>query len=132
MFNEGRVLKTDGKFANVQIFREGACTHDCKNCAGCGPDNKSTIIAINEIEAKPGDFVEIKGDGKIIYRAFLIYFVPILLFFTGYLTGFLLNFSEEIRIGLGILFFILSILLNIFVSRSEKRKGKIPKIIKIL
>lgn len=132
MYNEGRVINTDGKFAKVQIIREGACSHDCKSCAGCGPDNKATIIALNEIDAKPGDFVELKGDGKIIYRAFLIYFLPIILFFMGYILGFLLNLSEIMRILFGVLLFVLSIVINIYISKVDKSKGKVPKIIKIL
>ena len=132
MYNEGKVIQIDGEYASVKIVREGACGHDCKSCAGCGP-GKTTILALNEIHANEGDFVELEGDGKIVYRAFIVYLLPVLMFFIGYSIGwYALKFGDTPCIITGLIFFLGTIIFNILFSKREKEKGKIPKITKIL
>lgn len=132
MYNEGLVVKRDGEFASVKIVREGACGHDCSSCAGCG-NGQTTIIARNEANASIGDFVALEGDGIIVRRAFLVYLLPILVFFAGYAIGYYaLSFTEALCVAVGLVLAAIDVLITMRYSRRQKDAGKIPVITRVL
>lgn len=88
-----RVLKTnDDGTAHVIHIRESACSGDCHKCSGCGAVQQSvSFIARNPIHARPGDLVTVRAEsGPVLLAAAILYMLPVVLFFAGYLAGYLL------------------------------------------
>ena len=83
-----RKINDDGT-AQVVHIRESACSGDCHKCSGCGAVKQAMLIdAFNPIGAQPGDMVEIRSEtGPVLMGAVVLYMVPLLLFFAGYLLG---------------------------------------------
>ena len=75
--------------AEVIHIRQSACSGDCHKCAGCGAAQESLRLkADNPIGAEPGDFVVIESrSGPVLAAAAVLYILPLLLFFGGYLLG---------------------------------------------
>ncbi|MBR2742979.1 MAG: SoxR reducing system RseC family protein [Clostridia bacterium] len=132
LYNEGLVVSLDGDYAGVKIVREGACGHDCSKCVGCG-GGETTIIARNDARASVGDFVALQGDGIIVRRAFVVYMLPILLFFAGYAIGYyLLGFSEGLCAVAGLVLAAVDVLITMRYSKKQKEKGNVPVITHVL
>ena len=83
---------SDGTALVVHI-RQSACSGDCHQCAGCGAAEESlTLNARNHIGAQPGDLVTIRSEsGPVLTAAAVLYVLPLVLFFVGYLLGTLWN-----------------------------------------
>lgn len=79
----------DNGNAQVVHVRQSACSGDCHKCSGCGAVQEAmTLIARNPIGAKPGDMVVIESQtGPVLAAAAMLYVVPLVLFFLGYLIG---------------------------------------------
>ena len=75
--------------AKVIRIRESACSGDCHKCSGCGAVQEAILFeARNPIGASPGDFVTIQGEtGPVLAGAAVLYMLPLLLFFAGYLLA---------------------------------------------
>ena len=85
-----RVRRThDDGTATVTHLRQSACSGDCHKCSGCGAAQETIeLTAINHIGAEPGDFVTIESaTGPVLKAAAMLYVVPMVLFFAGYLAG---------------------------------------------
>lgn len=85
-----RVKKiNDDGTAQVVHIRESACSGDCHKCSGCGAVKQAMLIdAHNPIGAQPGDMVQIRAEtGPVLMGAAVLYMVPLVLFFVGYLLG---------------------------------------------
>lgn len=85
VYNDGTAL--------VVHIRQSACSGDCHQCAGCGAAEESlTLNARNHIGAQPGDLVTIRSEsGPVLTAAAVLYVLPLVLFFVGYLLGTLWN-----------------------------------------
>ncbi len=75
--------------AEVIRVRESACSGDCHKCAGCGAQQQTMLLTVqNAIGAKAGDLVIIESDtGPVLKAAAMLYVLPLVLFLTGYLLG---------------------------------------------
>ena len=75
--------------AQVLHLRQSACSGDCHKCAGCGAQQETLLFtAKNPIGAKPGDTVTVRGDsGPVLAAAAVMYMLPLVLFFLGYILG---------------------------------------------
>jgi len=85
-----RVLKTqDNGTAQVVHVRQSACSGDCHKCSGCGAAKETMILtANNPIGAGTGDAVVIRAEsGPVLAAAAVLYLLPMVLFFLGYLIG---------------------------------------------
>jgi len=84
-------IRDDGT-AQVIRVRESACSGDCHKCSGCGAAQQTMIFeAVNAIGAKPGELVTVEAkSGPVLAAAAVLYVVPMVLFFLGYLLGALL------------------------------------------
>ena len=85
-----KVLTTnDDGTAQVILIRESACSGDCHKCSGCGAAQQTLIFgARNAIGARPGDMVVVESkSGPVLAAAAMLYMVPLVLFFLGYLLG---------------------------------------------
>ena len=88
-----RILKTneDGT-AQVVHVRESACSGDCHKCSGCGAVQQSMIFtAQNPINAATGELVTVRAEsGPVLLAAAVLYMLPVVLFFLGYLAGYMM------------------------------------------
>ncbi len=77
-----------GAYAVVRVLKKSACGENCAACkGGCMPTERSVRVK-NTANAKKGDKVvlEIK-DTKVLSAAFIVYILPIIVFFIGYFLG---------------------------------------------
>lgn len=130
MNKNGYIEKVSGNIATIRVKRDSACGDNCGNCNGC---NSIVLVeALNKINAKVGDKVEIELDSRtVINTAFIVYIIPIIALIIGYITGSYL-FEEEFKIiSVSFTFFIICILITIAYSCTRKNKIQ-NKIIRIL
>ena len=88
-----RVKYTHGDgTATVAHMRQSACSGDCHKCSGCGAATEQILLkAVNSIGAEAGDFVKIESaSGPVLKAAAMLYMLPLVLFFAGYLVGMML------------------------------------------
>ncbi len=87
MISKGVVTKTYSDKATVVIKRSSACGHDCGECNLCKNPMIETEI-LNPIGAKVGDTVLIEAsNGAVIKNAFLLYILPVIVFFVSYILA---------------------------------------------
>lgn len=117
-----RKLNPDGT-AEVIHIRESACSGECHKCSGCGAAKETLLLtAENPIGAKPGDMVTVTSDsGPVLAGAAVLYMLPMVLFFVGYLIGHL-AWSQGALIGC--LAFVLGIAAAVLYDRKIAKKQK--------
>lgn len=120
------VIRQEGDEVVARFQRPTACHGDCGSCAGgCGAmaaREELIVHARNEIGARPGDQVWIEGETKKVALAiWLVYGLPVVLFFLGYFLGAQLFGSGTLT---GVLGFFLGLGLAVLESFWQKRKGK--------
>lgn len=115
-------LNGDGT-AQVVHIRESACSGDCHKCSGCGAAKEMLLLDVqNPIGARPGDLVVIQSQsGPVLAAAAVLYMVPLVLFFLGYLLGAQLWQKGGL---VGCIAFVLGIVLAGVYDRKVARKQK--------
>ena len=86
---EGIVLSVDGIKSKVRITTAPECT-GCPSKSHChsGDTSSREITVINECGAEISDQVVFESDtGKVIFSAVLIWVMPLLSMFVGYIVG---------------------------------------------
>ena len=83
-----RQLLENGR-AQVIHLRESACSGDCHKCSGCGAAKEAILLEVdNPIGAAVGDMVTVRSDsGPVLRGAAVLYVMPLVLFFLGYILG---------------------------------------------
>lgn len=117
-----RQVHPDGT-ATVIHIRESACSGDCHKCSGCGAAKEAIILeARNPIGAAVGDRVTVESaTGPVLKAAAVLYMLPLVLFFLGYLAGAVL-FAKGALVGC--LAFVLGIALVVLYDRRTGKKGE--------
>ena len=79
----------DDGTAEVFCVRESACSGDCHKCSGCGAVKQTMrFTARNPIGARAGEEVIVESKtGPVMAAAFVLYVLPLVLFFLGYALG---------------------------------------------
>lgn len=119
-----RVKETfDDGTATVIHVRESACSGDCHKCAGCGAAKETILLkAANPIGARCGDLVTLESaTGPVLKAAAVMYMLPVLLFFAGYVAGEALWQRGALA---GCLAFVAAIALAVLYDRRIGRKDK--------
>lgn len=125
MEEEGRVIKTSGNIAKIEISPKSGCSH-CEAKTLCSPSgNKLYIEAINERGAKVGDMVKVEMSPKIaIFSAFLLFVLPIIVLSIGFIV--FLSFDKvgnlSIMGGIGLM-----VIYFLFLKKFDRRIAKIKK-----
>ncbi len=89
----------DKGMAEVAVDRQTACGH-CSGCGECVYGKRILVEAQNTIFAQPGERVVLEGETSVIMKmALLVYFLPVLTLFAGYLVGALLRFGQDMCIA---------------------------------
>ena len=117
-----RVQKINGDgTAQVLHIRQSACSGDCHKCSGCGAAQETLLMtAYNPIGASVGDMVTIESQtGPVLAAAAVLYVLPLVLFFAGYLAGSLLLAKGALC---GCAAFVLGIALSVLYDRQMAKK----------
>ncbi len=119
MNQRGTVLQTKGSRALVAVSRPSACGHSCATCSAHCEAPTHNAWAINTKQAKPGDIVLLACDDKAVLSAALcVYFVPLVMFFAGYIISDSLLKHTASSIIISLFMMVVSfILLRIFDKR---------------
>lgn len=81
----GEVTEVCDGFVKVKIARKSACGGNCGECGGMCRQSEHIIEAVNVINAKKRDIVEIQMPAKrILGAAFLVYIIPLIMLAAGY------------------------------------------------
>ena len=62
--------------AEIIVWRESACGHNCASCGGCASSGKPqvTVVAENQACAQPGDTVLVESESrKVLGLAVVLY-----------------------------------------------------------
>jgi len=80
----GKVISKTGNLAMVEIKESSACAK-CGICA-FGKSGTLTLEAVDNAGASVEDYVEVEITGKdMVMSAFLIFMLPLIIFFSGYM-----------------------------------------------
>lgn len=115
-----KTVNPDGT-AVVLHIRQSACSGDCHKCSGCGAAQEPLLLtAENSIGAKTGDLVIVSSkSGPVLGAAAVLYMLPLVLFFLGYLLGAQLWNRGGLT---GCLAFVLGIVIGIAYDRFVVKK----------
>jgi len=90
--------------ATVSVLRMSACGGRCSECGGACHAKKHSASAHNPLGAKAGERVIISAsDAAVLGSAFLLYGLPLLLFFGGFMVFYTLSNREGLSILLALL-----------------------------
>ncbi len=128
----GKVIKTHGKSADVEIDKKDECSK-CGLCVFPKGASKTVISANNGINAKVGDTVtiETQKEGKFL-SAMLVFLVPLLLIGLAVLINYLFINVEIWMLILSVIFIVLWYTILAIIDKKFKDKGNFsPKIVSI-
>ena len=81
---EGIVIAVEGKVAKVRASQH----NDCDSCGSCAGVGAAVLDVYNPIEAQLGQRVKFElSDEKALTAAFVVYILPLITAFLGYLFG---------------------------------------------
>ena len=127
----GLIRKITNGIAEVEVRRISGCGGGCSSCGG-SCNMPSMVVSIeNSINAKVGDYVEIKAKSKkIIKYALIVYMIPFIMLILGIILG--MNLFQSMNrtnyetygfmvglIFLGVSFFIVRKIDNFIKSKNE-------------
>ncbi|MFT9494612.1 SoxR reducing system RseC family protein [Anaerosolibacter sp.] len=141
MIQTGTVIETiNGNKAKVHMKKHSACG-DCGACQHGKENMELNIVAMNEIGAKPGDFVEVNMETQnVMGAAFIIYVIPLLALVLGIGVGsYVLNtigVQENVEVYAAGIGFVLTAIAYLMIKRVEgtfnKDKKYVPVVTRIL
>ena len=141
MIQTGTVIETiNGNKAKVHMKKHSACG-DCGACQHGKENMELNIVAMNEIGAKPGDFVEVNMETQnVMGAAFIIYVIPLLALVLGIGVGsYVLNtigVQENVEVYAAGIGFVLTVIAYLIIKRFEdtfnKDKKYVPVVTRIL
>lgn len=112
----------------VKVRRASACAsaHNCGSCDHCSMMENAPEIVVEAWDpygAQAGDTVVVESaTTSVLGAAVLLYVVPFLLFFLGYLLGGSMGWSEAGSIALGIGGFAAGLLAAMALDRYRRRR----------
>ena len=112
--------------AEVSVIRGTACGSSCSNCDSCIFNSEIKTAAKNIISAFPGQKVVISTKSSKIYGAlFLVYILPFIMFFIGYIIASSIGLKEGGCILVSFAFFALGAAITVLSQRLKKKKDGI-------
>lgn len=136
----GYIRNTSNGMAEVEVRRISGCGGSCSSCGG-SCDVPSIIVKMeNPLGAKPGDYVEIKGQSNAIIKyALIVYMIPFFMLILGIIMSTILlkssgvNSYELYSFLIGIVFLGVSFLILKRIDNSiKKKKNKVMEMVRIL
>lgn len=129
MKETGVVESVSNGYAVITIVRKSACGDSCKNCSGGCALTKNKITVQNDIGVKCGDRVYVETlSSKVLGAAFIVYILPLILFFVGYFVTDAVTKSNILPVVVGgVLFAVVFLILHV-IDKKNKIEVKISKI----
>ncbi len=127
----GYVRKTSNGMAEVEVRRISGCGGGCSSCGGSCNMPSIVVSMENPINAKVGDYVEIKGKSKkIIKYALIVYMIPFVMLILGIILS--MNLFQSMNIAnyenysfiVGLIFLVFSFFIVRKVDNSIKKKNE--------
>ncbi|KXG74070.1 SoxR reducing system RseC family protein [Thermotalea metallivorans] len=141
MNQTGKVIEVvKNNKARVLMTKHSACG-DCGACQHGKENMQLSIVAMNEVGAKAGDWVEVNMETQnVMGAAFIVYVIPLMAMLLGIGTGSFLLKNMHIEENLeaysaGIGFILMActfFIVKVFEKRFHQDKRYIPTITKIL
>ena len=123
-------------YAEVMVRRASACAsaHKCGTCDHCSMMEQApeiTVVAENTVGAEPGDTITVESaTSSVLGAAVLLYIVPFVLFFAGYLIAGAAGLAEGAALAVGGAGFVVGLLCAVVLDRY--RKNHSPVVFKIV
>lgn len=131
MREEGVVKRELGELCEVVVRRKTACGDNCASCGGVCKMNFQQVTAKNLLGAKAGDSVIIEMESKkVLFSAFLVYILPVLVFALSFYRLEAANFSNTVKTALAGGLTVVAFCITVFYDRRHK-SDFLPTIIKI-
>ncbi|MGE4352648.1 MAG: SoxR reducing system RseC family protein [Oscillospiraceae bacterium] len=113
-----------GGMAEIAVRRESACGGNCRTCGGaCSFKNLVKVNAANTITAGVGDRVVVSSSTSgVMTAAFIVYLLPLILFFIGYGITAAMQAAEKVSIIVSLAGFFAGVALAIPLNRWFKEK----------
>lgn len=112
--------------AEVMVRRQSACGHSCESCGGCGPETatKVIVLAVNDLGAQIGDTVRVESESsKVLKLAALLYLLPFVFLFAGYLiASSLFHLSEGASVAVGVACLVAGVAVNFLTDRHLRKE----------
>lgn len=136
----GIVKKVVGNNVELEVRRVSACGSGCNTCSSSCEVAPHIIVLPNKLNAKVGDYVEVKGEvANILKYTFIVYMIP----FASIILGIILGNSyfknrgyaayELLSFLTGIIFLALSYFIIKFIDKGiSEKKQSVISIIRIL
>ena len=131
MKQTGTVVGLDGNMAKVECDRQSACSM-CDNAEHCVEKcEKVYASALNTVNAKVGDIVEIETDTKkVLFSSFVVFVLPIILSIAAYFAASVF-FGENTASIITFAVLISSMLVFSFVLNKRAEKKTVSRITRI-
>lgn len=127
---EGIVKKVSGDCCEVVVRRKTACGDNCASCGGACKMNFQQVTAKNPVGAKLGDSVVIETESKkVLFSAFLVYILPILVFLVSYYF-IQINFKDSLAGGIAAVLTVIAFGITVIYDRHHK-SDFLPVVVKI-
>ena len=99
----GVVDRLEDSYAIVRVLKKSACGENCASCkGGCVPTERRVKVK-NAISAMVGERVVLEmKDSKVLAAAFIVYILPIIVFFLGYFVSEIFFDKEAVKILIAI------------------------------
>lgn len=124
----------------LEVRRVSGCGENCKGCGSSCDIPPHVIIIPNKLNAKIGDFVELKGESKKILKyALIVYMIPFIFLIGGIVLG--SNYFKErgnsnyeiLGFLVGLVFIVISyFIVKIIDKRISKKDEESISLVKIL
>ncbi|MCK4410404.1 MAG: SoxR reducing system RseC family protein [Candidatus Eisenbacteria sp.] len=132
----GRVVSVNDDAAVIAMSMSGACKK-CGLCMASGDGKDILLLTRNEVDAAPGDIVEIEiSPGRVLVAAFALYLLPVLMTILGFVVGSAVSGGSEesaLPIVLAITFLVVSFLavwlFDLKVRKAERRHATVKRVL---
>lgn len=132
MKQTGTVIEVNGNTAKVECDKRSACDM-CENAAHCVEKCKKVYAtALNTLNAKEGDYVEIETEtNRVLFNAFLVFILPI---FLAVVTYFIARrfWGEGVSVVMTFIVLVFSLIMFSFILNRASKGKTVSRIVKIL
>lgn len=124
----GFVRKIEDDKMELEVRRGSACGGGCNDCGGSCDEDAHIVVVSNELNAKVGDFVELKAEvGNLLKYTFILYMIPFIFLVGGIFIGNYVfrNSNTDSREMLSFLSGLVSVGLSLIVLKlMDKKEAK--------
>lgn len=124
----GRVVTVNDGIAELEVRKVSSCGTSCASCSASCQQPPQVIKVIDNLQVKPGDFVEVQADSSRVLKFMLVlYGIPLLFLIVGFSLGhsYFLKAQRDNYELLALLVGLVSMALGGFIVRLIDKKSKV-------